>query len=168
MKPTKPHNSQRGHFTWHLYDEMKANPDIWLITADLGYGQFDAIRDDFPDRFLNVGAAEQTMLDVAVGIAYEGKIPICYSITPFLLYRGFETLRTYIDWEQLNVKLIGGGRNKDYEHDGISHWANDAGNLLTTMLPNIVEYWPDDVSGIERIVKEVISNGKPTFVSLRR
>jgi transketolase C-terminal domain/subunit len=54
------------------------------------------------------------MIGAATGMAMEGKIPVVYSITPFLLYRPFVFLRNYLHHENIPVKLVGGGRNKDY------------------------------------------------------
>lgn len=157
----------RREFSDTLEREMENNDKIILLVGDLGYRMFDNIKEKFPDRFINCGASEQAMIDIAIGFAYAGKIPVVYSITTFLLYRPFEALRTYINYENLNVKLIGGGRNQDYEHDGISHWADDAGIILNA-LPNIQQYWPQSVDEVSVIVREMFSNIKPCFVSLRR
>ena len=146
---------------------MKVNKNIWLLVGDLGYGLWDDVRKDYPDRSLNVGASEQAMMDIACGLAIEGKIPFVYSITTFLLYRPFETLRTYTNHEKLNVKLVASGRNKDYVHDGISHWSEDAKEVLNT-LPNIHQYWPNEGTDLERLVKIMINCKNPDFVSLRR
>lgn len=150
-----------------LYDYMSKNSDIYLIVGDLGYKVWDKHFKDFRDRCINVGASEQAMMDIAVGIAYSGKIPFVYSITTFLLYRPFETLRTYINYEKLNIKLVGSGRNDDYKHDGISHWAEDAGLVLNS-LPNITQYWPQDKKEIPSMVKEMLLENGPTFISLKR
>ena len=93
----KRHDTMRGWFAYELYQQMKKNKNIWLVTGDLGYKMFDSIKDDFPDRFLNAGSSEQAMMGIAVGLALKGKIPFVYSITPFLLYRSFETIRNYIN-----------------------------------------------------------------------
>ena len=162
------HPSQRGWFAEALRQEMEENPRIVLVTGDLGYKMLDKIRDQFPERVVNVGAAEQTMLGVAVGLAMHRAIPVVYSITNFLLYRGFETIRNYIDHEQIPVKLIGGGRDKDYAHDGYSHWSEDAKKIMDAAFPNIVQVWPETKEQIPDMLKEVLTNGKPTFVSLRR
>lgn len=164
--PSQPHDSHRGHFAYHLYYAMEQNPNIWLIVGDLGYGMFDRISCDFKDRFINVGAAEQTMLDVAAGLAMEGKIPFVYTITPFLT-RGYETIRNYINKEDLPVKMIGSGRDKDYKHDGFSHWSEDMKDLLKPF-NNVVEYWPNTKIRMETLVPELVDNGKPSFVSLKR
>lgn len=160
------HNSQRGWFAGSLYNEMISNQDIIVLTGDLGYGQFDKIRSDFPDRFINTGAAEQSLLDIACGIALEGKIPVVYTITPFLL-RGFETIRTYIDHEKIPVHIVGGGRDKDYGHDGFSHDASDITAFLDP-LKNIQQYFPQEKEEIPAMMKEILASNKPTFISVKR
>ena len=85
----------RKHFASLLHEEMSKNKDIYLITGDLGYGLWDKIRDDYPDRFFNVGSSEMAMMGMGIGLAMEGKIPFVYSITPFAIYRPFEMIRNY-------------------------------------------------------------------------
>ena len=97
----------RKAFSERLHLEMAKNKDIVVLTGDLGYGLWDRIRIDYQDRFFNVGSSEQLMMGMASGMAMEGKIPVVYSITPFLLYRPFEFIRNYVDHEKLPVKLIG-------------------------------------------------------------
>lgn len=167
MRPTKPHDSMRGYFAYYLYLEMEKNPDIYIVVGDLGFGMFDAIKVDFEDRFINTGAAEQAMMGIAVGLAMSGKIPVVYSITSFLLYRAFETIRNYIDYENIPVKLIGGGRDRDYAHDGISHWSEDAIQVLD-IFKNIKTRWPKDKEDILKLVPTIINSSYPCFVSLRR
>ena len=77
--------SVRKTFVKLLHEEMKRNEKVVLVLGDLGYGHFDAIREEFPDRVFNPGAAEQLLLGMACGMAMEGLIPVCYSMTPFLL-----------------------------------------------------------------------------------
>ena len=150
-----------------LYDQMSDNKDIFALTGDLGYGGFDNIRNTFPDRFINCSASEQAMMGIAVGLALKGRIPFCYSITTFLLYRPFETIKLYIDHEKIPVKLVGSGRDKDYKHDGISHDATDAEKVLN-LFPNIFTMWPQDKKNIPSLVEMMVYNKLPTFISLRR
>src|SRR5882724_3243479 len=93
-----------------LIQYMHDNPDVYFISVGLGWPRTDELAKLFPIRYVQTEAAEQTALDIAVGLAYAGKIPVVYTITPFLL-RGFETIRTYINHEKLNVKLVGAGRD---------------------------------------------------------
>ena len=157
----------RRTFQETLLKEMLDNDSIFLLVGDLGYKMFDSHFTAFPDRVINIGAAEQAMLDIAVGLAHDGKIPFCYSITPFLIFRPFETIRTYIDHEKINVKLVGSGRDQDYSHDGISHWANDVGPYLGKC-KNIMQYWPHTKSSVPGMVRKMVANDGPEFISLKR
>lgn len=161
----------RQNFAIALYDHMKVNPDIFLLTGDLGYGLFDHIRKNFPDRFINTGAAEQCMIDMAIGLALSGKIPVVYSITPFLLHRPYESIKLYLEHEQIAVILVGSGREKDYEHDGISHWMLDIGPYQS--INKIPQYFPvedflDSVQLFRDFIDELIKSRRPAFISLKR
>ena len=97
----------RKQFAEQLHTLMSLDENIVLLTGDLGYGLWDRIKIDYPDRFFNTLSAEQLMMGTAVGMAMEGKIPIVYSITPFAIYRPFELIRNYLSHEQIPVKIIG-------------------------------------------------------------
>jgi transketolase len=157
----------RATFAKHVHAHMAKNEDIYVIVNDLGYKMWDNVRRDYPDRFINVGAAEQTLLGVAVGLALSNKIPIVYSITSFLLYRPFETIRNYINHEKIPVKLIGSGRDRDYMHDGISHWSEED-KALMNIFTNINAHWPEDVNEIPQLVSRMIKSNKPWYVNLKR
>lgn len=167
MNFEKPHPSMRGQFAFDLYKAMEKNKDIMVVTGDLGYGQFDRIRDDFPDRFINCGASEQAGMGICCGMALRGKIPFFYSITNFALYRPFEFIRNYVDYEKIPVVIVGGGRDDDYKHDGISHISTDARQVLSCF-PNIQQYWPETNDAISGILKDAIEERKPAFISLKR
>ncbi len=157
----------RATFAKELYNHMKTDSNIIVITGDLGYKMFDALRNDFPAQFINTGAAEQAMMGIAVGLAMEGKIPVVYSITPFLLFRPFETIRNYINHEKIPVKLIGSGRDRDYSHDGFSHWAEDDW-IIGEAFNNIECNWPLSKEHIPMIVDEMLYNNKPCYLNLKR
>jgi len=157
----------RRQFKDSLYKHMIKNESIYLLTADLGFGMFDRIKKNIPKRFINVGASEQAMMGVAVGMAQEGKIPFVYSITPFLLYRPFETIRNYINHEKANVKMIGSGRNIDYAHDGFSHWAEEDEQVMR-LFPNVQSVWPINKLQVSELVEEMINTSGPYYVNLAR
>jgi len=157
----------RRLFADKLFKHAKKNKDIIVVTMDLGYKLWNQFRDELPEQFINVGASEQAGMGIACGLALEGKIPFIYSITTFLLYRPFETIRNYVNHEKLNVKLIASGRDKDYTHDGFSHWSEDAKYTLK-LFPNIQCVWPEKKEDIPDIVDEIIKHNKPYFLSLRR
>lgn len=150
-----------------LRDEMFISPEIMVVTADLGFGLLDDIKNTFSDRYFNVGAAEQLMIGVGIGLAEEGKIPVCYSMSSFLIYRPFEFLRNYVNAEKIAVKLIGSGRDKDYAHDGLSHWAHDD-ELVLSALPNIKIFKPTSVKNLEKIFDDFLYSKEPCYLNLTR
>ena len=161
------HESMRGYLGKALYEQMAKNDKVFLLVGDLGYGLFNPHFADFPERCINVGAAEQSLISIGVGLAMEGKIPVCYSITPFLLYRGFEVIRNYINGEKWPVILVGGGRNNDYSHDGPSHHAWEDRPIMA-ILDNIQAYWPETKEEMPELLEAVIGCKKPTYINLRR
>jgi len=138
-----------------------------MITADLGYGILDRVRETHPAATYNVGAAEQLMLGVAIGIAQEGLIPVCYSMSSFVLYRPFEFIRNYLNHEGTNVKLVGSGRDQDYEHDGISHWAHDDEAVLASV-PRVKIYKPANIDELVEQFPEFINTVGPAYLNLKR
>lgn len=157
----------RGYFAYELHKHMQTDSSIWVVTGGMGFGMLDRIRDDFPNRFINTGAAETTMMGIGCGLALGGKKPFVYTITSFLLFRPFETIRNYVHHESLPVRLIGSGRDKDYLYDGISHWSEEAKDLLK-LFPNIRSFWPQTKEEIPSIVETLVKNNNPQFLSLRR
>lgn len=157
----------RKAFAQLLYNEMSSNPNIYLITGDLGYGLWDKIRDEYPDRFYNVGSSEMAMMGVAIGLAMEGKIPYVYSITPFAIYRPFEMIRNYLDHEKIPVNIVGGGRDKDYGYLGFSHWSHDDKKIMS-VFPNIISSWPEDDGELSSSFLYSLDRQLPTYINLKR
>lgn len=155
----------RRAFAKELVRRALTDDRIWLVNADMGYKMWDGFASLVPDRYVNVGAAEQAALDIAVGLALSGMRPFAFTITPFFL-RGFETIRTYIAHEQLPVVMVGSGRDKDYAHDGISHDASDFRRILDTL--DVRQYYPVTAEEIPEVLKQVLAEDYPAFVSLRR
>ncbi len=157
----------RRYFSKLLYDEMAKNESLFLLTGDLGYGLWDNVQRDHPKQFCNVGSSEQLMMGMATGFAMEGKIPIVYSITPFLLYRPFEIIRNYLDHEKIPVKLVGGGRNQDYGYLGFSHWASDDKRIMS-VFDNIVVSHPETDEELESMFSEFLYDDRPRYMNLKR
>jgi transketolase len=157
----------RKEFAQLLHTEMANNPNIYLITGDLGYGLWDKIRDDYPDRFYNVGSSEMAMMGAAIGLAMDKKIPYVYSITPFAIYRPFEMIRNYLDHENLPVNIVGGGRDKDYGYLGFSHWSYDDKRIMG-VFDNVKSFWPEDEDELLNSFQFSITKQSPTYINLKR
>ena len=150
-----------------LEESMLADDKIYLLTGDLGFGVITEIRDRMPDRVINVGSSEQLMLGAAVGMAHNNLIPICYSITPFLIFRPYEFIRNYLNHEQTAVKLLGMGRGKDYGHLGFSHWADDDVDALN-VFDKIVKFRPCSDSELESVWQNFLYNNQPSYINVKR
>lgn len=150
-----------------IIELMGKNKDIYFISVGLGWPRTDELKEKFPDRFIQTEASEQTASDIAVGLAYSGKIPIMYTITPFY-WRCAETLRTYIDHEKLNVKLIGAGQDEDYSvHDGFSHDAKDITELFG-VLENFEVFKSKDEEEMMQNLNLMLGLKRPCFLNIKR
>ncbi len=146
---------------------MLENTKINVLLGDLGFGIFDSIRKNFPERCINVGSSEQLMVGMATGMALEGKIPVCYSISSFLIYRPFEFIRNYLEHEQIPVKLVGSGRDYDYGEAGFTHHSAELPQIISNF-KNIEQFWPENKDQIEKIMPKFLNPNKASFLSLKR
>lgn len=146
---------------------MKKDKSIFLLYGDVGYGIFDEILDSSPDRAMNVGSSEQLMIGLASGLVMENQIAICYSITPFLLYRPFEFIRNFLHYEKLPVKLVGSGRDTDYFEAGFTHHATEAKEVLD-VLCSVQQFFPESDDQLANCFEEFIYSKEPAFLSLKR
>jgi len=157
----------RKDFENLLFNEMATNPNIYLITGDLGYGLWDRIRDTYPTRFFNVGSSEMVMMGTGIGLAMDGMIPFVYSITPFAIYRPFEMIRNYLVKENIPVKIIGGGRNKDYGYLGFSHWAEEDLDVLGSFR-KLQLFKPPSAKELVYAFRTAIDTPKPCYINLSK
>ena len=156
----------RRLFASELLKYAKEDKNIVVVSFDLGYVMWDEIA-KLPGQFYNVCASESAGIGIAVGLALSGKKVFCYSITNFLIYRPFEFIRNYIDYEKIPVCLVASGRSKDYLEDGITHWSEDTKDVMDCF-KNINQFWPETKEEIPDMIKEMLLNNKPSFISLRR
>ena len=96
----------RNIFVKKFIEEAEKNKEIYFLTGDLGYNSFEIIKEKFPDRFINVGCAENNMIGIASGLALSGKKVFVYSIVPFLVFRSFEQIRNYICHNNFIYKCV--------------------------------------------------------------
>jgi transketolase len=136
---------------------------IYLLVGDIGYGIFDDFRKKFPDRFINMGICEQSLISVASGMALEGLKPWVYTITPFLIERPFEQIKLDINQQKVNVKLVGFA---DYPTLGPTHSELNAKNLMK-LFKNIKTFFPKDSRQTDLYTKKCYKIKGPAFISLK-
>ena len=99
----------RTAFINQLLEEARHNERVFLLVGDLGYHVIEPFATEFPDRFMNVGIAEQNMAGVAAGLAMTGYNVYIYSIGNFPTLRCFEQIRNDIAYHKANVKVVSVG-----------------------------------------------------------
>ena len=133
----------RAVFNKTLLEIAKKDPRIHLVLADIGFGEIEPFRDTFPERYYNVGVAEQNMTGVACGIAMEGNIAITYSIANFPTLRCLEQIRNDVCYHNANVKIVIIGGGVSYGALGMSHHSTEDLAIMRA-LPNMVIEVPCD------------------------
>ena len=136
---------------------------IYIIVGDIGFRIFDEFREKYPDRFINMGVCEQSIISVASGMALEGLKPWVYTITPFLIERPFEQVKLDIDQQNVNVNLVGFA---DYPTLGPTHTELD-GKKLMQLFSNIKSFYPSDGNETEMMIQQAYEQDSPTFISLK-
>jgi len=131
----------RDHFIARLSELAEHDERIVLVTGDLGFKVLDDYRARFPDRFLNVGVAEQNMTAVATGLAMTGRIAFTYSIANFPTLRCFEQLRNDACYHRVDLKVVVIGAGFSYGALGFSHHATEDLAALRA-LPNCTVLTP--------------------------
>ena len=138
----------RTLFNKVLVECARKEPRIWMILADIGYGEIEPFREAFPGRWYNCGVAEQNMTGVACGVAMEGNIAITYSIANFPTLRCLEQIRNDVCYHNANVKIVIIGAGLAYGPLGVSHQATEDIAILRA-LPNMVVFCPCDFAEAE-------------------
>ena len=157
----------RTTFIESLSEAASENPDIWLLCGDLGYSVLEPFAAKFPDRYLNVGVAEQNMAGIAAGIALSGKTVFIYSIGNFPTLRCLEQLRNDVCYHGADVKVVAVGAGYAYGSQGYTHHAlEDAG--IMSMLPGIEVFVPCDPVEVRAATRLIAGSGKPSYLRLSR
>jgi len=152
-----------------ILQSMKTDEDVFFISADFGSPVLDEIRSDHPDRFINVGVAEQNLINVSAGLALEGYKVFSYAIAPFITMRCFEQLRVNLallsEVRNINVNLIGVGAGYSYVVSGPTHQCYEDISLIRS-LPNFRLFSASDHHVASHLFDKSISETGPKYLRL--
>ena len=154
----------RREFAKTIEKLAEKDSKIFLIIGDAHHFIFDEFKKRFPQRFINIGICEQSMIGVAAGMALEGLKPWVYTITPFLIERPFEQIKLDIDQQNVNVKLVG---YADYPTAGPTHSEINA-EYLMKLFQNIKSYFPKNSQETEKFFWKMYNYNGPAFMSLKK
>jgi len=157
----------RAEFLDQLFKIAEIDDRLVFMTADLGFGVVEKFAERFPDRFINVGVAEQAMIASATGLAEAGMIPYCYSIATFTSLRALEFTRNGPIAHGLPVKVVGIGAGMDYGFDGLTHFAIDDVSALRPY-PGFLIWAPADADEVTEDLEEIHNDPRPAYIRLLR
>lgn len=140
-----------------LISEMRRDPGIFFITADMGINLVEKIEKEFPERFLNVGIAEQNAIGVAAGLASSGYVPWVYSISNFLIHRCFEQIRNDLVLHDFRAVLLGTSAGYDNAPLGPTHHVIDDWGMIAG-LPGTSVFTP----ATEEYAKTIVQRTRET------
>jgi transketolase len=144
-------------------DLIESDPRTALVLADISASYFRDALQNYPNRAVNVGIMEQTMVSVAAGFALEGLHPIVHSIAPFVVERPFEQIKDDFCYQGLGGTFISIGASYDYGTDGMTHQGPGDVPILKT-LPGMQVCVPGTADEFEALLRQTYDNGAPTYL----
>jgi transketolase len=159
--------TMRDAFIEGIYRRMSSDRSLFFLSADLGSPKLDKLREEFCDRFINVGIAEQNLINIATGLAIEGFTVYAYAIAPFLTMRAYEQIRNNLSLmshtREVNVNMVGVGAGLSYDVSGPTHHSIEDLSIIRT-LPNLAVFSPSDWILAERFIGYTIDNKNPKYL----
>ena len=151
-----------------LIEIGRDNNDIVVFEADISKStKTNGFAKEFPERFFNIGVAEQNEMAVAAGAAACGKIPFVSTYAVFASMRACEQIRTFIAYPKLNVKICPSHSGITPANDGVTHQATEDLGILRT-IPNMTVLMPADAVTTKMAVKEAVEIDGPVYIRLTR
>jgi transketolase len=155
----------RTAFITTLIELARNDERIFLLIGDLGYSVVEPFAREFPDRFVNVGVAEQNMTGVATGLALSGKIVFTYSIGNFPILRCLEQIRNDVCYHNADVKIVAVGGGLAYGALGTTHHCTE-GIAIMRALPNMTVVAPGDPMESALATRAVVEHPGPCYLRL--
>jgi len=155
----------RTAFIETLVDLASVDERIFLLTGDLGWTVVEAFATKFPDRFLNVGVAEQNMAGIATGLAQAGFVPFIYSIVTFASMRCYEQVRNGAILHELPVRIVGIGGGYAYGHAGPTHYGLEDLSIARTQ-PGMTVIAPADPAQTRSALRTIMSVSGPVYLRI--
>ena len=155
----------RNAFIEELVELAALHDHIALVVGDLGYTVVEPFADQFPDRFINAGIAEQNMITLSAGMASEGYHVFTYSIANFPTFRCAEQIRNDVDYQGLPVTIVTVGGGLAYGALGYSHHAIQDYALMRTM-PNMLIAAPGDPFEVRGCLRYLVDHPQPSYFRL--
>jgi transketolase len=157
----------RDAFFEKLVESARLDERIIVLSADHGAFALKRFEEEMPDRYINIGIAEQNMVGVAAGLAASGKIVFIYGISPFVSLRVLEQLTIDVAAMQLPVNVISVGAGFTYSTDGPTHQGLQDMSAVAT-IPGMTILNSSDPVNTRAFVEMAISSEKPHYIRIEK
>ena len=158
---------QRDAFIEEITKKLNQDKNIYFLSADFGAAALDDLRERFPSNFLHCGISEQTMLDLAAGLALEGNKVFVYAMAPFLSLRAIEQTKCGAGLMNLPVCLLSVGIGLGYADSGPTHYSTEDFACFRAIVGSSI-YTPADVTSTKLIAEDILKNPKFSYIRLDR
>jgi transketolase len=159
----------RDVFIEQICQRMRDDKKIFFLSADFGSPKLDRLKAEFKNRFVNVGIAEQNLINISTGLALEGFTVYAYAIAPFLTMRAYEQIRVnlslHAQLKDINVNLVGVGAGLSYDVSGPTHHCLEDLTVMS-LLPHFQVFSPCDAVSVEAFVDYSRFVKKPKYIRL--
>lgn len=146
---------------------MREDQSVIITTNDMNAMLLDQIRDEMPERVINIGIAEQNLFSVSGGLAQTGKKVFVFGIISHLIGRGWEQIKLDVCTMKLPVVILGVGPGLSYGNDGPTHHGTEDVTLMR-VLPNMTIFNPCDSNSMIAAVKQAYALNGPTYIRIDR
>ena len=164
----KKYSNQRRAYGEELVALGRENPNVVALEADLGKSTMSCLfQEAFPERYFEMGIAEQDMLSTAAGLAVSGKIAFCSTFAVFASGRAYDQIRQTISIGRLNVKLCGSSSGLSDFGDGSTHQAVEDVALMSA-IPNMTVFTPCDPIEVRQAVRAAAEIQGPVYIRVVR
>jgi transketolase len=151
-----------------LVELGRENEDIVVCEADIGKSTKTCyFAKEFPERYINVGIAEQNMINMAIGLASAGKTVFVSTYSVFASMRACEQIRTFVCYPNINIKIVASHGGLTPGNDGPTHQAIEDIGIMRS-LPNMCVMMPADFNATKALIKKTLEWQTPVFVRLTR
>ena len=151
-----------------LVEFGKTNTDIVVLEADLGKSTMSCLfKDAYPERYFEMGIAEQNMASTAAGLALAGKIPFYSTFAVFAVGRAYDQIRCSIAIPQANVRICGSSCGLSDFGDGKTHQSIEEANIMCT-IPGMTVLNPIDAVETRKMVKAMVKHQGPVYIRINR
>lgn len=158
---------QRDTLINTIYEEAKNDKDIFFLSADFGAPALDIYREELPEQFIHTGISEQNMIDVASGLALDGRKVFTYAMAPFVVLRCLEQHKCSISMMNLNVCTIVAGIGLGYADAGPTHYLTEDLSILKSLINSTIVTASDSITS-SMLAKDFLENPSFNFIRLDR